>query len=410
MKRRALIAALAALSASAFAAPAAYAQRNEEDSRHWRGGDRGRAEQSQDDSGGSGAREWRRVDENEGQRERDGRREREWRRPEAPAQPPQTQQPNWQPPPQTDDGRRGRGGGWQQPDNPQSQEDWTTRQRRQWQDQDRGPRPGPPAEIERRPGNGQPAQDWRRRGDQDLEGGPREWNRRPGDNDNSRPREWNGRRPDGDDNGRPREWNARPGGNDRGGEWRDGDRDRRGDWNGRDRGDNWGQDDRGRHDRDGHRDRYRGNNDWGRDWNGHNRGSDWRRWDWNRDHHNYDRWRSSHRDFYRPRYSDWRHVRHGYYFDDGYRSIVRLFFGSDYYWWSYPNWRRPYRPWRVGYYLPDSIWWEPVPYDLYWRLPPAPYGCRYIMVDRDILLISVVDGLILDALLYYDPYDRYARY
>lgn len=306
MKRRALIAALAALSASAFAAPAAYAQRDPEDGRSWRGGS--------SENEGRGAR-------SEGRQPDDNGREREWRRPDArdDQAPPPPQQPRWQPPPQ--------------------------------------PQPDPGV----------------------LDGGP-------------------GWRPGGDDQpNRPRDWNGRPGGDDHPNRPRD--------WNGRDRDHDWGRDDRGH----GGRDRYSGNNDWGRDWNGHHRGNDWRRWDWDRNNHHYDRWRHTHRDFYRPRYDDWRHVRHGYYFDDGYRSIVRLFFGWDYYWWSYPNWRRPYRPWRVGYYLPDYIWWEPVPYDLYWRLPPAPYGCRYIMVDRDILLISVSDGRILDALLYNDRYarDRY---
>ncbi|HRE45690.1 MAG TPA: RcnB family protein, partial [Terricaulis sp.] len=59
------------------------------------------------------------------------------------------------------------------------------------------------------------------------------------------------------------------------------------------------------------------------------------------------------------------------------------------------------RVWGVGYALPHHLYWEPVPYDLYYRLPPAPYGCRYVMVDRDILLVVVATGVILDALMYY---------
>jgi hypothetical protein len=94
-------------------------------------------------------------------------------------------------------------------------------------------------------------------------------------------------------------------------------------------------------------------------------------------------------------------VRRGYYFDRGYVTIVHGYFGWNYHWWGYDGWRRPYRPWRVGYYLPYDIYWEPLPWDLYYRLPPAPYGCRYVMVDRDILLIVVETGLILDALMYY---------
>jgi len=94
-------------------------------------------------------------------------------------------------------------------------------------------------------------------------------------------------------------------------------------------------------------------------------------------------------------------VRHGYYFDRGYTIIVHNYFGWNYNWWGYDGWRRPYRPWRVGYYLPDDIWWEPLPYDLYYRLPPAPYGCRYVMVDRDILIVAIASGIVLDALMYY---------
>jgi hypothetical protein len=102
-----------------------------------------------------------------------------------------------------------------------------------------------------------------------------------------------------------------------------------------------------------------------------------------------------------PRYRDWRHVRHGYYFDRGYALIVGGFWGANYYWWGYDGWRRPYRPWRVGYILPYDLYWEPIPYDLYYMLPPAPYGCRYVLVDRDVLLIVISTGLILDALMYY---------
>jgi hypothetical protein len=95
-------------------------------------------------------------------------------------------------------------------------------------------------------------------------------------------------------------------------------------------------------------------------------------------------------------------VRRGHYFDHGYARIVYVFFGHNYYWWSYDGWSRPYRDYRVGYYLPEWVYWRSVPYDLYYRLPPAPYGCRYIMVDRDILLIVVSSGLVLDALIYHD--------
>jgi hypothetical protein len=146
----------------------------------------------------------------------------------------------------------------------------------------------------------------------------------------------------------------------------------------------------------------RGGRDWGRDgrrdWadNDH-----WRR-DWDRGRHDarYRPYWNTHRDFQRPRYNDWRRVRHGYYFDYGYASIVRGYYGRDYYWWSYDGWHRPYRRWSVGYVIPDWMWWEPVPWDLYYRLPPAPYGCRYVYSDGDILLVAIATGIILDALLY----------
>jgi len=40
-----------------------------------------------------------------------------------------------------------------------------------------------------------------------------------------------------------------------------------------------------------------------------------------------------------------------------------------------------------------------VPYDVYYYLPPPPYGCDYVMVGRDVLLISLASYLIIDALI-----------
>ncbi len=45
-----------------------------------------------------------------------------------------------------------------------------------------------------------------------------------------------------------------------------------------------------------------------------------------------------------------------------------------------------------------------MPDDIYYYLPPPPYGCDYVMVDRDVLLISLTTRVILDALLYSDGY------
>ena len=120
-----------------------------------------------------------------------------------------------------------------------------------------------------------------------------------------------------------------------------------------------------------------------------------------RDDRGYDRYRGNHRDFDHPRYRDWRQVRYGGYFDSGYSHIVGGYFHRNYFWWSYGGWHRPYRPWRVGYIWPAYLFWEPVPYDLYYELPPAPYGCRYVYYDGDILLIAISTGIILDALMSY---------
>jgi Ni/Co efflux regulator RcnB len=46
------------------------------------------------------------------------------------------------------------------------------------------------------------------------------------------------------------------------------------------------------------------------------------------------------------------------------------------------------------------VYWDDLPYDYYGYMPPPPYGCRYVAVDRDVLLIVVASGLILDALIY----------
>ncbi len=92
---------------------------------------------------------------------------------------------------------------------------------------------------------------------------------------------------------------------------------------------------------------------------------------------------------------------HGRYFDDGYVRIFHGYYGYRYRPWGYSNWHRPYRRWSVGLILPSYLYWDPLPYDLYYQLPPAPYGCRYVLVDRDVLLIVISTGLILDALVYY---------
>ncbi|MBY0564268.1 MAG: hypothetical protein K2P58_08785 [Hyphomonadaceae bacterium] len=369
--KKSLLLAAAALSALALASPA-YAQREF----------RGNADVTEDREeprGRDDGHERRRVDEEaRGQRHNQellGGAQREWSpggRGVERSRPENTEE----------DGPRARG--WAPPQTPQAErrDDADQRGRGEWnrgQEDQRGRGEWNRGEEDQR-GRGE----WNR-GQEDQHGrgewnrgqedqrGRGEWNR--GQEDQRGRGEWN--RGQEDQRGRG-EWNR--GADD--GRWRDRDNDHdrgdRGNWNGRDRDDN-------RH----------------RDWRRDDHGRDWREWRWDRDDHRYARWRHTHRDFDRPRYRDWRHVRHGYYFDWGYAQIVSAFWGYRYHWWSYDGWRRPHRPWYVGGYLPDWVYWEPVPWDLYWRLPPPPYGCRYIVVDRDILLISLSTGIILDALLYY---------
>lgn len=157
-------------------------------------------------------------------------------------------------------------------------------------------------------------------------------------------------------------------------------------------------DDRGRRDRgerheSGDRGRGRDHDDHGRDgrdWGHEDRG---RHGDWDRHDRRGDRGHHG--------YSDWRGVRHGAYFDHGHARLVGGFYGRDYYGWSQPYGRRPHRAYTVGYVLPRQVYWRAVPTGLYDRLPPTPYGCRYVLVDRDVLLIVASTGLVLDALMYY---------
>ncbi|MBL8548525.1 MAG: hypothetical protein JNJ73_00965 [Hyphomonadaceae bacterium] len=112
----------------------------------------------------------------------------------------------------------------------------------------------------------------------------------------------------------------------------------------------------------------------------------------------------------RPRahsYRDWRAVPQGRYFDRGYASVIGRYYNHHYRWWGEPGWRTPYRPWRVGYYLPAYASYGPVPYDLYRLLPPPPYGCRYVRYGNDILLIAISSLMVLDAILWLDDGDYY---
>jgi Ni/Co efflux regulator RcnB len=57
-----------------------------------------------------------------------------------------------------------------------------------------------------------------------------------------------------------------------------------------------------------------------------------------------------------------------------------------------------YKKYVRGEYLPDYVYWEPLPRDLLIHLHPAPHGHRYVMVDQNVLLISEASKKIIDAI------------
>lgn len=404
--RKFLLAATAAIGAMALASEPAFAQREFRGGQEQRGDDgEGRGER------GDGERRWRGGSEDSGETQRAEPR-REAPRLEPPPQQDQSfRRPEPEPRDFSGDDRRGSG---PRGDGARAGNPWRERQGQGPFSPPQGVRPMqvPDGDNELAGGPDERRGDGRRGG----RDGQRDWGR----NDRPGGEEWRERdgrgRPPGAGDGRPapgdspgqRDWGRNDG---RGGseEWRGRDRE-----NGRD----WGSDDRhrGREGwRDGARDRDWANNgrrehQRGRDWHREGR-RDWadnehwrRQWDHGRHDQRYRRHWHTHTDFAHPRYHDWRRVRHGYYFDHGYARILSRYYRRDYYWWSYDGWRRPHRDWRVGYVIPAWLWWEPLPWDLYYMLPPAPYGCRYIYADGDILLIAIASGIILDALLYDSGY------
>lgn len=63
----------------------------------------------------------------------------------------------------------------------------------------------------------------------------------------------------------------------------------------------------------------------------------------------------------------------------------------------HPPGYRPYR-WVSGHYLPRP-YYAPVYYVDYrpYRLPPPPHGHHWVRVDRDVLLVALATGLIVDT-------------
>lgn len=55
------------------------------------------------------------------------------------------------------------------------------------------------------------------------------------------------------------------------------------------------------------------------------------------------------------------------------------------------------KKYRVGHALPDTVEWREVPQPLLVRLHPVPAGYQYVMVDKDVLLISEASKKIIDA-------------
>lgn len=56
------------------------------------------------------------------------------------------------------------------------------------------------------------------------------------------------------------------------------------------------------------------------------------------------------------------------------------------------------KKWRMGERLPANVaWYEITDWDRY-GLPEPRDGSRYIMIDRDVLLIAIATGIVLDYL------------
>ncbi len=56
------------------------------------------------------------------------------------------------------------------------------------------------------------------------------------------------------------------------------------------------------------------------------------------------------------------------------------------------------KKWQMGQPLPRDVIFHALPPDLLGRLAPAPVGTRYVRVDNDILSISTLTGMVLDAI------------
>jgi hypothetical protein len=122
---------------------------------------------------------------------------------------------------------------------------------------------------------------------------------------------------------------------------------------------------------------------------------------WNHDDHGHGRGHEKHD------VRGWHDGRHVVFRNED-RVIVRNYIGEDYRRRHCPpglakkhNGCRPpghVRHYVIGQPLPQAVVWQPVPQPLLVQLQPAPYGYRYMMVDNDVLLISLATREVADAI------------
>lgn len=144
--------------------------------------------------------------------------------------------------------------------------------------------------------------------------------------------------------------------------------------------------------RDDRRDNRHDRRDDRRDWRVERRDD---RRDWRHDR------RDDRRDWRDDRRDNRRYVRHddrrwrGYQWRPEYRYRAPARY-------VYPAGHRHVR-WTVGHRMPPAYYSRPyyVDYNAY-RLPPPPYGYRWVRSDRDVVLVALATGLVLDVL--YDLY------
>ena len=132
-----------------------------------------------------------------------------------------------------------------------------------------------------------------------------------------------------------------------------------------------------------------------RNWNNNNnRPGDNRYGGWNgRDNYgtNYNR--------YEPNRRAYAAIPYGRYFGRSYGSIASRYYNRNYIYYGSRSWTSWNRPWRIGYALPYSMRCSQLPYDLYYELPPPPYGYDYVMCGYDILLVGYDSRIVIDAIL-----------